>query len=71
MNGMRQKAEEAHKAAVAKFSPEAKVADQKIIEITSSSSLTAQQKHQQLDTLMNSLSPAVKDEIMKAMQGPQ
>ena len=63
------KAEEAHQAALAKFSPEAKEADAKLTAITTDPNLTAQEKHQKIGKLMNELPAKVRDEIIKAMKG--
>jgi len=62
-------ADAAHKAAVEKFSPEAKAADEKLSEIATHVGLTAEQKHKEIEKVVNSLSPTVRAEIEKAMSG--
>uniref|UniRef100_A0A0N4ZCP1 DUF148 domain-containing protein n=1 Tax=Parastrongyloides trichosuri TaxID=131310 RepID=A0A0N4ZCP1_PARTI len=66
---MNSEAEKAHQAALAKFSPEAKAADQKMSAIAANGALSPQQKGEQIDAIMKSLPPSVKSEIEKAMQG--
>uniref|UniRef100_A0AC35U5C8 DUF148 domain-containing protein n=1 Tax=Rhabditophanes sp. KR3021 TaxID=114890 RepID=A0AC35U5C8_9BILA len=62
-------AEKAHASALAKFSPEAKAADAKMSAIASNPSLSGEAKGKQIEAIMGGLSPAVKAEIEKAMQG--
>lgn len=69
MKNQQSQAEQAHQAAVAKFSPEAKQADAKLSSIASNPSLTAAQKNQQIESLVKSLPPNVRQEIEQAMQG--
>lgn len=59
----------AHKAALAKFSPEAKKADQKLSAIAGDNALTAQQKGEKIEAIVKALPPKVREEIEKAMQG--
>ncbi|CEF59754.1 Domain of unknown function DUF148 domain-containing protein [Strongyloides ratti] len=66
---MNKDAEAAHNAALAKFSAEAKAADAKMSAIAANSALSPKQKGEQIESIMKSLSPSVKAEIEKAMQG--
>jgi hypothetical protein len=69
LKGHQSNAEKAHQAAVSKFSAEAKAADSKLSAIASDPSLSAGQKNQQIEAIVNGLSPAVRKEIESAMQG--
>jgi len=62
-------AETAHKAAIDKFSPEAKDADEKLSTIANDAKLTAQEKGQKIEQLLNGLPENVRQEIETAMQG--
>ncbi|KAK0394922.1 hypothetical protein QR680_001010 [Steinernema hermaphroditum] len=62
-------AENAHKAALAKFSPAAKAADAKLSAIANSPALTAEQKGEQIQQILGSLPANVRNEIESAMQG--
>ncbi|KAM3718332.1 OV-17 antigen [Dirofilaria immitis] len=59
--------ERLHQQAVAKFSKEAREADAKMSAIADSPSLTTQQKTQQIQAIMDSLSEAVRKEILDAL----
>jgi len=54
-------AEKAHQAAVSKFSPEAKAADAKLAEIASHPGLSAQQKNEQIETIVKGLPENVRN----------
>jgi hypothetical protein len=69
LKSQQSQAEQAHKSAVSKFSPEAKAADQKLSAIASNPSLTAQQKNQQIEAFVKGLPDKVRKEIETAMQG--
>ncbi|VDP43395.1 unnamed protein product [Heligmosomoides polygyrus] len=61
--------EAAHKAAIAKFSPAAKEADAKLTAIASDRTKTNAQKGVEIDKLLQSLPPNVRNEIETAMKG--
>ncbi|VDM59360.1 unnamed protein product [Angiostrongylus costaricensis] len=61
--------EAAHKAAVAKFSAEAKRADAQLTAIASHPSKTNRQKGMEIQALLASLPPGVRAEIEQAMRG--
>ncbi|VDK72303.1 unnamed protein product [Litomosoides sigmodontis] len=61
------KFEKIHDAAVAKFSPEAKEADAKMIAIVSDPSLTNHVKRERIQAIMESLSAPVRKEIEDAL----
>ncbi|KAE9416315.1 hypothetical protein Angca_002453, partial [Angiostrongylus cantonensis] len=58
--------EAAHKAAVAKFSAEAKKADAQLTAIAGDPSKTNRQKGMEIQALLQSLSPRVRSEIEQA-----
>jgi hypothetical protein len=62
-------AEQAHKQAVDNFSPAAKEADAKLTAIANNPTLNAQQKNQQISSLVSGLPSHVRQEIENAMQG--
>ncbi|KJH51207.1 hypothetical protein DICVIV_02572 [Dictyocaulus viviparus] len=61
--------EAAHKAAIEKFSPEARAADAKLTAIAADPLKTSQQKGAEIDAFLRSLSPTVRMEIENAMRG--
>ncbi|KAK0415063.1 hypothetical protein QR680_011753 [Steinernema hermaphroditum] len=61
--------EAAHNSAVAKFSPAAKAADAKLSAVANSLSLSAEQKGEQIQKILESLPANVRTEIETAMQG--
>ena len=63
-------AEAAHQASIAKFSPEAKAADQRLSAVANNPTLTSQDKGQQIYQIMKSLPENVRQEIETAMMGP-
>uniref|UniRef100_A0A914PMM8 SXP/RAL-2 family protein Ani s 5-like cation-binding domain-containing protein n=2 Tax=Panagrolaimus davidi TaxID=227884 RepID=A0A914PMM8_9BILA len=63
-------AEAAHQASIAKFSPEAKAADQRLSAVANNPTLTSQSKSQQIYQIMKSLPENVRQEIETAMMGP-
>ena len=63
-------AEAAHQASVARFSPAAKAADEKLSAVANNPTLSAQQKGQQIYQLMSSLPDNVREEIQREMMGP-
>uniref|UniRef100_A0A0K0EH71 DUF148 domain-containing protein n=1 Tax=Strongyloides stercoralis TaxID=6248 RepID=A0A0K0EH71_STRER len=69
MTQMNKEAEAAHNAALSKFSAEAKAADVKMSAIAANTALSPKQKGEQIEAVMKTLSPSVKAEIEKAMQG--
>uniref|UniRef100_A0A915EPK8 SXP/RAL-2 family protein Ani s 5-like cation-binding domain-containing protein n=1 Tax=Ditylenchus dipsaci TaxID=166011 RepID=A0A915EPK8_9BILA len=62
-------ADAAHKAALEKFSPEAKAADEKLSAVATNPALTAEQKGKEIEKIVNGLPAGVRAEIEKAMQG--
>ncbi|KAI1711989.1 OV-17 antigen [Ditylenchus destructor] len=71
MKQQHEAADAAHKAAIDKFSPDAKAADEKLSAVATNSALTAEQKGREIEKIVNSLSPSVRQEIEKAMRGGQ
>uniref|UniRef100_A0A914YCR3 SXP/RAL-2 family protein Ani s 5-like cation-binding domain-containing protein n=1 Tax=Panagrolaimus superbus TaxID=310955 RepID=A0A914YCR3_9BILA len=63
-------AEAAHQASIAKFSSEAKIADQRLSAVANNPSLSSQDKSRQIYQIMTSLPENVRQEIEKAMMGP-
>uniref|UniRef100_A0A7I5E7W5 ANIS5_cation-bd domain-containing protein n=1 Tax=Haemonchus contortus TaxID=6289 RepID=A0A7I5E7W5_HAECO len=61
--------EAAHQAAIANFSPAAKEADAKLSAIAADPNKTNQQKAQEIQATLASLSPEVRNEIETAMKG--
>ncbi|KAI1727405.1 OV-17 antigen [Ditylenchus destructor] len=51
--------------------PDAKAADEKLSAVATNSALTAEQKGREIEKIVNSLSPSVRQEIEKAMRGGQ
>ncbi|KAH7697642.1 Ag1 [Aphelenchoides avenae] len=64
-----EQAEAAHRQSVARFSPQAKEADAKLTAIANNPSLSATQKAEQIQSVVKTLAPAVRQEIESAMQG--
>ncbi|GMR36970.1 hypothetical protein PMAYCL1PPCAC_07165, partial [Pristionchus mayeri] len=62
--------ESAHSAALAEFSPAARNADQELSKIAAQQGLSFEAKQQKINYI-NSLDEGVKQEILKAMGGPQ
>ncbi|VDK28231.1 unnamed protein product [Gongylonema pulchrum] len=69
MVGAIQQAEAQHQAAKAKLSAAALDADTKLTAIAKNPSLTGMQKQQQVQQIINSLPPNIKQELQTAMQG--
>ena len=65
------KGEEAHNKAVEKLSDAAKEADKKLSEIAQQQGMAAQEKAKKITEFVNGLPPNVKEELEKAMKGPQ
>ena len=63
--------ESAHKAAVAKFSADAKGADEKLSAIANNPALSAKEKGEKIEEIIKGLPKAVREEIEKAMNGKQ
>ncbi|WKX93525.1 hypothetical protein Q1695_011083 [Nippostrongylus brasiliensis] len=61
--------EAAHQRAIAGFSPAAKEADAKLTKIAADRTKTNQQKGAEIDALLKSLPPAIRNEIEAAMKG--
>lgn len=57
----------AHKAAVAKFSADAKAADEKLSAVADNPDFTAKEKGQKLEEIISKLPKKVQEEIEKAM----
>ena len=68
MEGHSVKAEEAHKAAVATFTPAAKKADAELAAIAKDPQMPAGQKHEKIEALLKSLPESVRKEFEKASQ---
>ncbi|EPB72254.1 hypothetical protein ANCCEY_08654 [Ancylostoma ceylanicum] len=64
-----QQGEQAHQAAVAKFSAAAKAADEKLTAIANDAGKTNAQKGAEIDAVLKALPQNVRDEIENAMKG--
>uniref|UniRef100_A0A0M3IB55 DUF148 domain-containing protein n=2 Tax=Ascaris TaxID=6251 RepID=A0A0M3IB55_ASCLU len=63
------RAEAAHRASIAKFSPAAKAADAQLTAIADNPNLKGREKQQKITSLLQSLPAAVQAELQKEMQG--
>ena len=61
--------EAAHKAALAKFSADAKSADEKLTAIANNPALSAKAKGEEIEKILSGLPKNVREEIEKAMSG--